>query len=237
MSQMVAELLALSRLDAGHMQLEREPTDIGGLAEAVLDRMRPLASERSISLASSMPEDLPLVYVDSRRISEVLVNLIHNGLKYTPAGGAITISASLLMEVPQQEAEPHTAPAPESTRQVVVVRVTDTGIGISQEDLPRIFERFFKADKARTRIQAEALPDGEALSGDEQSSAAAGTGLGLAIARHLVELHGGRIWAESRLGHGSTFFFTLPIAPESALASYTDAAPELDAASTGEVPD
>jgi two-component system phosphate regulon sensor histidine kinase PhoR len=102
---------------------------------------------------------------------------------------------------------------------MLVIRVADNGVGISDEDLPRVFERFFKADRARTRQlaaladppdpQAHAQADQQAGS---QAQAAAGTGLGLAIARHLVELHGGRIWAESRLGRGSVFSFTLPLA-------------------------
>ena len=100
---------------------------------------------------------------------------------------------------------------------MLVVRVRDTGVGIGEEDLPRVFERFYKVDRSRARPTEGRAPRGgqsshEADASAAQTQAAAGTGLGLAIVKHLVELHGGHVWAESRLGHGSTFAFTLPIA-------------------------
>jgi two-component system phosphate regulon sensor histidine kinase PhoR len=114
---------------------------------------------------------LARVLADDSRIEQVLVNLIHNAIKFTPPGGRIVVSAK-------------------TQGDRLVVSVTDTGVGISEEDLPRVFERFYKADKAR---------------------AGGGTGLGLAIAKHVVEAHGGRIWAESVEGTGSTFIFTIPL--------------------------
>ena len=113
---------------------------------------------------------LPRVLADVERAQKVVTNLVHNAIKFTPAGGAIVVGAE---------------PAGED----VVISVKDTGVGIPAEDLPRIFERFYKADRARS---------------------GGGTGLGLAIARHIVEGHGGRIWAESVEGRGSTFSFSLP---------------------------
>jgi two-component system phosphate regulon sensor histidine kinase PhoR len=101
-----------------------------------------------------------------------MMNLLHNAVKFTPAGGSITVSAQAL-------------------EKEVQFCISDTGVGISAEDLPRIFERFYKADRSRS---------------------GGGTGLGLSIARHIIEAHGGRIWAESKEGQGSIFFFTLPIA-------------------------
>ncbi|HEX6123094.1 MAG TPA: ATP-binding protein [Ktedonobacterales bacterium] len=225
LSRMVAELLELSRIESGQIQLRREPTDIGGLIEVVLERMRPLAEERQITLTSQVPVGVPDVDADAERIGEVLVNLIHNGIKYTPVGGTVTVG----VEAPSQaegaapgvsEAGARATPASAAEAatpgaRVLTVSVRDTGIGISPHDLPRVFERFFKADRARTRALAgSARAEGSTAEGpdDAHASAAAGTGLGLAIARHLVELHGGQITAASRLGRGSTFAFTLPLA-------------------------
>ena len=117
-------------------------------------------------------EDLPPVLADYTRLEQVIVNLLHNAIKFTASGGQVTVRAV------QQSG-------------MICFCVTDTGIGIAPDDLPRIFERFYKVDRSR---------------------ATSGTGLGLAIARHLIEAHGGRIWAESEPGKGSTFNFTLPIA-------------------------
>jgi two-component system phosphate regulon sensor histidine kinase PhoR len=218
LSQMVAELLELASIETGKIQLRREPTDLGGLIEVVQERMRPLADANAIQFYREVPEDAPMASVDSKRISEVLVNLMHNALKYTPPGGRVTVKT---------EAKPE--------QRVLVVRVIDTGVGINEEDLPRVFERFFKADRARTRVSRQQIygttPASAASRDDaeswglltpQQTSAAAGTGLGLAIAKHLIELHGGQIWAESRLGRGSTFSFTVPIATDEELARPED---------------
>ena len=123
-------------------------------------------------MAVECPDDLPLVLADAARVQQVAVNLLHNAIKFTPQDGRIILKAQ-----PQEG--------------TILFSVQDSGIGLSAEDLPRIFERFYKVDRAR---------------------ATSGTGLGLAIARHLVEAHGGKIWAESELGKGSTFFFTIPLA-------------------------
>lgn len=223
LSQMVAELLELSRIESGRLQLHREPTDVAGLVEVVERRMKPLAENAGVTLRAEIPDSLPDVDADPARLSEVLVNLIHNGLKYTPSGGSVTIRAEATIGAIAQPAPTATnlivtAGKQAGVRGGVVIRVVDTGIGISADDAQRVFERFYKVDRARTRTKDEGsgpssldLPGGER---DAQMRAAAGAGLGLAIAKHLVELHGGAIWVESRLGHGSVFSFSLPAADD-----------------------
>lgn len=210
LAQMVAELLELSRIESGKITLQTEPTDMAALIEAVIERMRPLGMERDIALVADLPERMPDTLCDGERVGEVLVNLIHNGLKYTNPGGQVTVSAEVIQDeapISGSASGTHTR----VTRPMLVTRVCDNGVGISEDDLPRIFERFFKADRARTRQLA--AESGAGPHTGSQAQAAAGTGLGLAIARHLIELHGGRIWAESRVGRGSVFSFTLPLAP------------------------
>jgi len=199
LSQMVVELLELSRIESGKISLRSEPTDMAGLVEVVIDRMRPLAEAKQITLLAAPPDGLPDVQIDANRIGEVLVNLIHNAIKYTPEGGDVTIGMRASCDALE--------------RPELVVEVRDTGIGISEEDLERVFERFFKVDRSRARRDEPRRPldDGDQDSNPELN-AAAGTGLGLAIAKHLVEMHGGRIWARSSPGRGSTFSFSLPIA-------------------------
>src|SRR6185312_13750718 len=163
------------------------------------------AGERSIQLVARIPDDLPYTLADASRAGEALINLIHNGIKYTPPGGSVTVSAEVIETTarggPLDDKQRAQGDIP--TQRMLAIHVGDTGVGIPEEDLSRVFERFYKVDRARTRDLESAPPE---------TRAAAGTGLGLASARHLVELHGGRIWAESRVGHGSVFSFTLPIA-------------------------
>jgi two-component system phosphate regulon sensor histidine kinase PhoR len=169
---MVSELLELSRIESGRVPLERVPTRPGDVITLAYERLCLQAERAQLQLDVECPENLPSVMADSTRLQQVAVNLLHNAIKFTPEGGKVTIGAA-------------------AEDQAVRFYVRDTGIGISSDDLPRIFERFYKADQARS---------------------GGGTGLGLAIARHLVEAHGGRIWAESELGKGSTFSFTIPLA-------------------------
>ncbi len=175
LAQLVEELLELSRIESGQIPLQIRPTDPKPFLAAAVERLRPLAQRQGVQLTIGSMEDLPPVQADAERIQQVVINLVHNAVKFTQPGGSVTVSADT------HDGE-------------LLVRVTDTGAGIEAEALPRLFERFYKADKAR-------------VSGE-------GTGLGLAIAKHLVQAHDGRIWAESPgEGKGSTFIFTLPLAP------------------------
>ncbi|MFZ0531774.1 MAG: ATP-binding protein [Anaerolineales bacterium] len=172
LSLMVSELLELSRIESGRVPLNFASTLPIDIINPAYERLRLQAERAGLTLTVEIPDDLPAILADATRAQQVVVNLLHNAIKFTPRGGKVTISAA------QQD-------------RMVQFAVTDSGIGIDADDLPRIFERFYKVDRSR---------------------ATSGTGLGLAIARHLIEAHGGRIWAESEVGKGSTFYFTIPLA-------------------------
>lgn len=170
LSLMVAELLELSRIESGAVPMQMKPVHPAELVQEAVERLR-LQTERSgLELQVQVDEDLDPILADPVRLEQVIANLLHNAIKFTPQGGRITIRAG------RQAGQ-------------ALITVSDTGVGIPPEDLHRIFERFFKSDRAR---------------------GGGGTGLGLAIARHIVEAHGGKIWAESTPGHGSAFHFTIP---------------------------
>ncbi len=173
MTQMVQELLELSRVESGQLPLRLSPTSVQQIVNPAVDRLATQAERAELSVQVELPAGLPSVMVDSERMQQVMINLIHNAIKFTPSGGSITISAA------QDTARPG----------MLVVCVRDTGVGIPAANLSRIFERFYKADRARS---------------------GGGTGLGLAIAKHTVLAHGGTIWVTSREGEGSTVYFTLP---------------------------
>jgi two-component system phosphate regulon sensor histidine kinase PhoR len=167
---MVEEMLELSRIESGRVPLENRLVFPVDLVDKAVDRMVLQAQRAGLTIEKKVEENLPKVSVDFSRMVQVIVNLLHNAIKFTLPGGVITCGAYKVDEG-------------------VVIFVKDTGVGIDPESLPRIFERFYKADKARS---------------------GGGTGLGLSIARHLVEAHGGRIWAESELNKGTTVSFVLP---------------------------
>jgi len=170
LAQMVAELTQLSRIESGQADLQMESVNLNALADEVLAEMRPLAEKQPVTLNQELSPGLPLVKADRDRIRQTIINLVHNAIKFNRPGGSVTIATGY-------------------DARSVTVSVIDTGIGISADDLPHIFERFYKADKAR---------------------AGGGSGLGLAIAKHTVQAHGGDIRAQSAEGKGSTFSFTLP---------------------------
>ena len=169
-SLIVQELLELSRIESGKVPLNLEAVAPCGLINSSIERLRLQAETGGLTLEIDCPDGLPEVLADYSRLEQVLVNLLHNAIKFTPTGGSIIVSCSLIEEQ-------------------VLFSISDTGVGIPIEDIPRIFERFYKADRAR---------------------AGGGTGLGLAISRHIIEAHEGEIWAESTEGRGSKFTFSVP---------------------------
>jgi two-component system phosphate regulon sensor histidine kinase PhoR len=181
LGELVSELLELSHLESGQTLMVIEPIEAERLVREVMARMLPLAQRHRVSLGTEIHQGTTLVAADSKQITRVLVNLIHNAVKFTPSFGNVVIGTMA-----------HT------DRHMQRFFVRDTGVGISAEELPRVFERFYKTDRARAKAGFIGPGGG-------------GTGLGLAIARHVIESHGGSIWAESSPGNGSTFSFTLPI--------------------------
>jgi two-component system phosphate regulon sensor histidine kinase PhoR len=174
LSQMVEELLELTRIESGQVPLRLAETAVKDVILPPVARLRPQSDRRNLTLILNLPDNLPPVLSDASRARQVVSNLLHNAIKFTPDGGVITIRAKLSSE-----------------ESFVIFSVRDTGYGIPASELTRIFERFYKADRARS---------------------GGGTGLGLAISRHLIEAHGGEIWAKSKEGKGSTFYFSLPVA-------------------------
>jgi two-component system phosphate regulon sensor histidine kinase PhoR len=175
LTQLVAELTELSRIETGETELRREQVNLDDLAEEVVAQFSPQAERERVSISKELSSELPTIAADKGRIRQVVANLIHNAIKFTPAGGMVTISTKKL-------------------EAAVELDVADTGIGIPEEEQARVFERFYKGDKAR---------------------AGEGTGMGLAIAKHVIEVHGGSIWVESEEGKGSTVSFSLPLQPGS----------------------
>lgn len=186
LNELVSELLELSRIESGRIVMNIEPVEAEMLTREIMARMLPQAQRHRVTLRTSIEQGQTMVAADSKQIARVLVNLVHNAIKFTPSGGTVTIGT-------RREAE--------GTMQSFFV--SDTGIGIAPEDLSRIFERFYKVNQSRSR-------------GNFIGPGGGGAGLGLAIARHVIEAHGGRIRASSEPGKGSTFIFTLPLAGPSA---------------------
>jgi two-component system phosphate regulon sensor histidine kinase PhoR len=172
LAKIVEDLLTLSKIESKDFELKPESLFLRELVDDVLDFIREAVGKKKISLVCTIPPSL-MVRGDRNYLEQALINLLDNAIKYGREEGKIIVSA---VQKDQREIE---------------VSVQDNGMGIPQEDLPRIFERFYRVDKGR-------------------SQELGGTGLGLSIVKHLISAHGGRVWAESQLGEGSTFYFTLP---------------------------
>jgi len=175
LNRLIDDLFELSRIDAGALSLVATPTALDDLIGEALDRLKPRAAARGVTLTGRADASLPRVSLDARQISRVLVNLIDNALRHTPDDGLVTVSAT-------------------PRGQVVAITVADTGEGIAPDDLPRVFERFYRGEKSRSREHG-------------------GAGLGLAISKGIVEAHGGVISAANNAPHGACLTFTLPLVP------------------------
>ncbi|MBI3661275.1 HAMP domain-containing protein [Candidatus Acetothermia bacterium] len=172
LGRLVNDLQELSLAEAGELSLEKRPTELSQVLSRLKDQIQPQFDEKGIQLALHTSSPL-MVQIDRERIEQVLLNLLSNALRYTDSGGQVSLSAQVQGEE-------------------LCVSVADTGKGISSEDLPHVFERFYRGDKSRSRSSG-------------------GAGLGLAISKRLVELHGGKIWVQSASGRGTQFTFSLPL--------------------------
>jgi signal transduction histidine kinase/GGDEF domain-containing protein len=176
LTNILDDLLDLSRIESGKIEMKIEELDLKGPIEFILSTLKPQADGKSIQLQMGVPQELPLVYGDRGHIEQILMNLVGNALKFTPEGGQVSVWA-----------KPWNGEG-----DLVAISVQDSGIGVPQDQLEKVFEKFYQVESSLNR-------------------SVSGTGLGLAITRGLVQAHKGKIWAESEVGRGSTFTFTLPI--------------------------
>jgi len=169
---LIQDLLTISALESGRMKLELQPVNFHSLVEKVFTHLHAKAENKNVELLNELPGIT--TQVDANRLDQVLTNLVDNAIKYGHANGRVVVGGKPLADGKLE------------------LFVRDDGPGIPPESLPRVFERFYRVDKARSRDQG-------------------GTGLGLAIVKHIVQAHGGEVWAESEIGKGTTFFFTVPL--------------------------
>ena len=175
LQRLVEDLQELSRVESGGIELTLKPVNLRALIKNALQRMRPTFDEKKVKLESNLQEKLPRVKADENRLLQVIINLLSNALQFTPKKGSVKVTAAKI-------------------KNDLVVSISDNGIGIKPQDMEHIFERFYRADKSRSRQEG------------------GGSGIGLTIAQSLVRAHGGRIWVESKgESKGSVFNFSLPI--------------------------
>lgn len=183
LNRLVNDLRQLAQAEAGQLTLDTQPTELEALVRSAIQPFEAPAAAQGVSLTLDLPAGLPPVVADADRVRQVIHNLVANALRYTPSGGTVICSAQV--ETAKQ--------ASDTRNSWVELAVRDSGSGIDPTDLPHVFERFWRADRSRSREQG-------------------GSGLGLAIARQIIEAHGGQIGAESQPGRGSRFWFRLPVA-------------------------
>ncbi|MCD6290261.1 MAG: response regulator [Anaerolineae bacterium] len=172
LSNLIDDVLDLSQIEAGRMGLVKEPTKLADVAAEAIGAIAHMFQSKGLYLITNIPDDLPLVPADRTRVRQVLINLLNNAARFTDRGG-VTVTAA-------------------ADDRELTIAVADTGIGISEEDIPKVFEEFRQLDGSIRRR-------------------AGGSGLGLAISKRFIEMHGGRMWVESKVGQGTTFYFTLPL--------------------------
>jgi signal transduction histidine kinase len=177
--KMINDLLDIARIESGRADMKYVLQPIKPLIDNIADLLTPQMTTRELNLKVDLPPDLPDVYIDRNHAERVFINLVGNALKFTPAKGTITIAANPKLD----------------DREMIVFSVSDTGIGIKEDDLAKLFEEFYRVD-------------------NEINAGVKGTGLGLSLVKQIVEAHGGRVWVTSKLNVGTTFFFTLPTAKE-----------------------
>jgi signal transduction histidine kinase len=181
LGDLVDDLQDLSLADAGQLMLERQVTDLGALTTQAALAFGSRAEAKGVPLTAHLPSSPVLADVDPRRIGQVMRNMLENALTHTPPGGRIAVTAW-----------PGRRDGVDEPAVALEINITDTGGGITPDDLPHVFDRFYRADRSRSR-------------------ATGGAGLGLAIAKQIVEAHGGRIGVKSKVGCGTTFSITLPL--------------------------
>jgi len=177
LTKIVEDLLMLSKIETKEFQLKTESISLPNLMDDIIDFLKEPAEKKKISLSRHETPSSLAIRADRSYLEQILINLLDNAIKYTPEGGRVIVSAA------------------EKDSKDIQFSIEDNGIGIPKEDLSRIFERFYRVDKGRSKELG-------------------GTGLGLSIVKHLVQAHGGKVWVESQLAKGSTFYFSLPIRSE-----------------------
>jgi len=201
LSSLIDDLFELAQIDAGALRIELQRASLADLVSDAIEGMRPQAAAKGVRLEGSVAPGISPALIAPQKIERVLYNLVTNAVRHTPAGGSVTIRVTTDHQPPTIDRRSSTD---RGTQPVVgrpssvVVEVADTGEGIAPDDLPRIFEHFYRGEKSRSR-------------------ATGGAGLGLAIARGIVEAHGGRIWAASEPERGTRIAFTLPLQPPALL--------------------
>jgi two-component system, OmpR family, sensor histidine kinase SaeS len=199
LSSLIDDLFELAQIDAGALRLELQHASLADLVSDAIEGMRPQAAAKGVRLEGSVAPGISPALIAPQKIERVLYNLVTNAVRHTPAGGSVTISVKpgdwgSVTGDWEHASGKSPVPSPQSPVPNIMVEVADTGEGIAPDDLPRIFEHFYRGEKSRSR-------------------ATGGAGLGLAIARGIVEAHGGQIWASSQLERGTRIAFTLPLQP------------------------